>query len=221
MGFNAEARASEHCFGRTAIGDEPVGRIARIPVLNKMQLRVVRALEHFPFFKVAITSEILRFAGAPLHALEQHLVPGCIFTDEVERQERVPQVVEHAHEYDDVEFFGQLGDFIDAHLVKFDFSAGLFEGELRLGQVAWIGIDATKANFLALNLMHDIVTGEKSVEEARDYYAKEFTDFRRGEPTPYMEKLHFSPAEGDAGDPDERIISAEELEQAQQEGKQH
>ena len=29
---------------------------------------------------------------------------------------------------------------------------------------------------LALNLMHDIVTGEKNVGEAREYYAKEFLD---------------------------------------------
>ncbi|MER9838651.1 hypothetical protein NKJ28_27385 [Mesorhizobium sp. M0145] len=49
-----------------------------------------------------------------------------------------------------------------------------------------------QANFLALNLMHDIVTGKKSVEQARDYYAKEFVDFRRKKPTPYMEKLQFA-----------------------------
>ena len=36
-----------------------------------------------------------------------------------------------------------------------------------------------QANFLALNLMHDIVTGAKGVEEARAYYAKEFLDARR------------------------------------------
>jgi hypothetical protein len=38
-----------------------------------------------------------------------------------------------------------------------------------------------EANSLALNLMHDIVTGAKSVEEARAYYAKEFADYRRKE----------------------------------------
>lgn len=75
-----------------------------------------------------------------------------------------------------------------------------------------------QANFLALNLMHDIVTGAKTVEEAREHYAKEFADFRRKKPTPYMEKLRFKPADGDAGDPDSRILSDEELEQAQKEG---
>jgi hypothetical protein len=75
-----------------------------------------------------------------------------------------------------------------------------------------------EANNLALNLMHDIVEGNKTVQEARDYYAKEFLDFRRGKPTPYMEKLHFAPHEGDSGDPDNRVISDEDLEKAQAEG---
>jgi hypothetical protein len=75
-----------------------------------------------------------------------------------------------------------------------------------------------EANNLALNLMHDIVTGAKSVESARDYYAKEFLDYRRKKPTPYMERLRFDAGDGTA-DRDERVLSDEELEQAVEEGK--
>ena len=67
--------------------------------------------------------------------------------------------------------------------------------------------------------MHDIVTGRKSVDEARAYYAKEFADFRRMQPTPYMEKLHV-PAGQHTADPDQRILSDQDLEQAQQEGQE-
>jgi hypothetical protein len=77
-----------------------------------------------------------------------------------------------------------------------------------------------QANFLALNLMHDIVTGAKSVHEAREYYAKEFADFRRKKPTPYMEGLRFTPGDGSAADPDVRILSDEDLEAAAKEGKE-
>jgi hypothetical protein len=77
-----------------------------------------------------------------------------------------------------------------------------------------------QANFLALNLMHDIVTGAKTVDEARDYYAKEFADYRRAKPTPYMEKLRFRPADGDAADPDARLLSDEDLQAAAKEGKE-
>ena len=74
-----------------------------------------------------------------------------------------------------------------------------------------------QANFLALNLMHDIVTDAKDVEEARAYYANEFLDARRKKPMPYMEKLHFQPGT-DTPNPDQRVLSDEDLEQAAQEG---
>ena len=75
-----------------------------------------------------------------------------------------------------------------------------------------------EANNLALNLAHDIVTGEKTVEEARRYYAKEFLDYRRKRPTPYMEALRFEP-DGDTVDPHERVLSDEDLERAVEEGE--
>ncbi|MGQ9425582.1 hypothetical protein ACXYTJ_07935 [Gilvimarinus sp. F26214L] len=77
-----------------------------------------------------------------------------------------------------------------------------------------------QANMLALNLMHDIVTGAKTVEQARSYYAEEFLRFRRKEPTPYMEKLRFTPRDESAADPDQRLLSDEDLEAAVKEGEQ-
>lgn len=77
-----------------------------------------------------------------------------------------------------------------------------------------------EANFLALNLMHDIVISAKDVEQARQYYAKEFADYRRGLPTPYMKALRFTPHnDPDAPDPDARILSEQDIASAIQEGK--
>ena len=75
-----------------------------------------------------------------------------------------------------------------------------------------------EANSLALNLVHDLVTGAKDVEAARRYYAQEVLDYRRGKPTPYMNKLQFHHG-GETADPDERILTDEELERALEEGK--
>src|SRR5690606_3849355 len=75
-----------------------------------------------------------------------------------------------------------------------------------------------QANYLAINLMHDIVTGARSVTEARDYYAKEFLDYRRGKPTPYMQGLRFEPADGGTADPDRSVLSDSDLERASKEG---
>ncbi len=78
-----------------------------------------------------------------------------------------------------------------------------------------------EANRLALNLMHDIVTGAKDASSAREYYAKEFADYRRKKPTPYMRKLHFTPGLADTRDPDVPIISDEELKKATKEGEEN
>lgn len=76
-----------------------------------------------------------------------------------------------------------------------------------------------QANFLALNLMHDIVTGAKDSQQARDYYAKEFADYRRKKPTPYMDGLRFTAGDAGAADPDSRVLSDEDLERATKEGE--
>jgi hypothetical protein len=75
-----------------------------------------------------------------------------------------------------------------------------------------------QANFLALNLMHDIVTGAKTVDEARRYYGTEFLDARRNQPTPYMDGLRFRPPVGETADLDRPILSDEQLEAAKKEG---
>jgi hypothetical protein len=76
-----------------------------------------------------------------------------------------------------------------------------------------------QANFLALNLAHDIITGARTVQEAREYYGAEFLDARRKKPTPYMERLRFDAPAGGTADPDVPIISDEELERAAKEGE--
>jgi hypothetical protein len=103
-----------------------------------------------------------------------------------------------------------------AELAEFD---GSVIAERTAGEVSARCHDE-EANLLALNLMHDIVTGAKTVTEAREYYAKEFADYRRKKPTPYMEKLRFTPGDRSAADPDERTLSDQDLERAVEEGKQ-
>jgi hypothetical protein len=103
------------------------------------------------------------------------------------------------------DMFGPLADFDGSVVV-----------ERTAGEVSARCHDE-QANLLALNLMHDIVTGVRHVADARAYYAKEFLDYRRKLPTPYMEGLHFSPQDG-AADPDSRILSDEDLERAKRAG---
>jgi hypothetical protein len=76
-----------------------------------------------------------------------------------------------------------------------------------------------EANSLALNLMHDIATGAKTPEEARNYYGQEVLDYRRKKPTPYMDGLRFTQDPRSAPGPDIRTLSDEDLRQAAEDGK--
>jgi hypothetical protein len=119
--------------------------------------------------------------------------------------------------------FDSVESFIDHRVPPEKFSElAAFDGsviaERTAGEVSARCHDE-QANLLALNLAHDIVTGARGVEDARAYYAKEFLDARRKRPTPYMEKLHFQPGTG-AADPDQRVLSDQDLEQAVKEGEQ-
>jgi len=51
--------------------------------------------------------------------------------------------------------------------------------------------DMEAANILALNLMHDIVTGKCNAEKPREIYSEVTGTFVLNQPTPYAEELQF------------------------------
>jgi hypothetical protein len=106
-----------------------------------------------------------------------------------------------------IEKFGPLAEFDGSVVV-----------ERTAGEVSARCHDV-QANSLALNLTDDIVKGSKTVEEARAYYGKEFLDYRRNKPTPYMDNLTVSAGNGATADPDHRILSQADLDEAVKEGK--
>lgn len=61
--------------------------------------------------------------------------------------------------------------------------------------------DKEAMNFLALNLAHDIITGKRSVGDARKFYAATAMATMKGEMPPYVQQLQFTPPAA-AGDPD-------------------
>lgn len=62
-------------------------------------------------------------------------------------------------------------------------------------------------NLLTINLTHDIVTGEKSVDEARRAFAETAIKAEMGLEPPYTREFQFDVPKGDQGDPDESIIT--------------
>ncbi len=93
-----------------------------------------------------------------------------------------------------VEMFDAIGRFDGSCLV--DRTAG----------EAGARCDSEAANILTLNLMHDLVTGTTSVEEARTTYAETMAGFTLGRSAPYAERFQFAVPQGGTEDPDEAMI---------------
>jgi hypothetical protein len=68
--------------------------------------------------------------------------------------------------------------------------------------------DKEPANYLALNLAHDIVEGKRSVDEARQMYADTMKKVMMGNEKPEItQKLMFQPqSQQKAGDPDQSVM---------------
>lgn len=63
--------------------------------------------------------------------------------------------------------------------------------------------DKEEANFLAINLAHEIAMGKRSVDDARRFYAESIqTMMKTGKPNEYLQGFRFTPPSGDQGDRD-------------------
>jgi hypothetical protein len=60
----------------------------------------------------------------------------------------------------------------------------------------------TAMNFVAINLAHDIVTGKRSVADARAEYSRLYQAYKNGEKPPYTQSFQFEVSTEDAGDLD-------------------
>lgn len=73
--------------------------------------------------------------------------------------------------------------------------------------------DKEAANFLALNLAHDIIEDKKTVEEAREFYADAMMRMMQGEEVEYVKKLTFNLPTANVNNPDETIMDMTKVKQ--------
>ena len=74
--------------------------------------------------------------------------------------------------------------------------------------------DSEAANIITLNLMHEIVIGKRTVEEARQVYAGNMASYTMGRPAPYAERLLFPLPQGGTEHPDEGNMAGAAVRQA-------
>jgi hypothetical protein len=74
--------------------------------------------------------------------------------------------------------------------------------------------DSEAANLITLNLMHEIVTRQRTVEQAREKYAEQMAAYSVGRSAPYAERLLFDPPSDDTRDRDEARMADKMVTQA-------
>ncbi len=92
-----------------------------------------------------------------------------------------------------LEKVGELGRFTGSFLI-----------DRASGEVA-ARCDSEGANFLSINLMHEIVTGMRTVDDARAFYSETLSAYCLGESAPHCERFLFELPRGGSGDPDKPV----------------
>jgi hypothetical protein len=65
-----------------------------------------------------------------------------------------------------------------------------------------------RMNFVAINLAHDIISGKRTVAQARDEYGRLYSAYKRGEKPPYTQAFQFA-LKGNTADRDVATLDAE------------
>lgn len=66
--------------------------------------------------------------------------------------------------------------------------------------------DKEAANILALNLANDIIKGNRSVQEARDFYGERMMAMMKGDKKDYLKNLQFDVSQSNITNPDETTM---------------
>jgi hypothetical protein len=97
-----------------------------------------------------------------------------------------------------------------AHLIA------MFDGSILVdrtrGEVA-ARCDSEAANVLGLNMVHEIVTGKRSVEDAREISTQNTVAYNMGRAAPYAERLLFEVPQGGTADLDKSMLSESIIQQ--------
>lgn len=171
------------------------------------QSRITKMIENWPDVSKKAASATMEKYGPPRGVTEDMLVwedtgpwkRTIVYREPVEHKFPVP--------HKDV-----LEQFVDMNVPvdKFDELAA-YDGsvivERTKGEIS-ARCDKEAMNFLAINLAKDVVSGKKSVEEARQAYAKTAMDFMNGKKSPLTQKFQFEVAKGNTADPDKPVQMA-------------
>jgi hypothetical protein len=105
------------------------------------------------------------------------------------------------------DFFTQVIDYrVPPEMVHL---VAMFDGSILVDRTrgeVWARCDSEAANVLGLNMVHELVTGKRTVEEARETSSQHTVAYNLGRSAPYAERLQFEVPSGGTEDLDEPTI---------------
>src|SRR3546814_11681123 len=91
-------------------------------------------------FERSIRRHVLDQIRPALHRLKYEHVSDDVLVEKVQSEKRMAQVIEHAHEQDQIEALREMSDLIDRHLPELYVVSQNLGGERRLGEEAGVGV---------------------------------------------------------------------------------
>lgn len=165
-----------------------------------------RIIERWPDAPKEVAKQMLDKYGPPNEA-----TPTKLFwyrTGPWKRMELSADPVLHDWPAPHSDFFTQVIDYRVppemTHLIT------MFDGSILVdrtkGEVS-ARCDSEAANVLGINMVHELVTGKRTVEEARQTSSQNTVAYNMGRSAPYAERLLFDVPEGGTEDLDEPMIA--------------
>lgn len=113
------------------------------------------------------------------------------------------------------DFFTQVIDYrVPPEMVHL---IAMFDGSILVDRTrgeVWARCDSEAANVLGLNMVHEIVTGKRTVEEARETSSQHTVAYNLGRSARYAERLQFEVPNGGTEDLDKPMIAGSIAQQA-------
>lgn len=180
--------------------------------------QVEKVLQDWKEHPHKVAQDIMRKYGPPDEVTEQRLI--WHNTGPWKRTELINEEIDHKFPLPHKDMLLQVIDF-KVPADKFDDIAE-FDGsvivERTRGELG-ARCDKEPANFLAVNLAHDIATGKHSVEEAKKIYTEQIIAMANGKSAPLTQKLNFEPMRN-AGDPGEMTMDESTAQEVKQRMKE-
>jgi hypothetical protein len=106
------------------------------------------------------------------------------------------------------DFFTQVIDYrVPPEMVHL---IAMFDGSILVDRTrgeVWARCDSEAANVLGFNMVHEIVTGKRTVEDARQTSAQHTVAYNMGRSAPYAERLQFDVPAGGTEDLDKPMVA--------------